>query len=67
MIEIWWSPQTTNILTHHRIITSSGWYKNCNFELFSHFRGTKCRVEANNTPEAVVACSRHVMKQRASE
>ena len=64
MIEIWWSLQITNILTHHRIITSSGWFKICkNFEFFSHFRGTKCRVEANNTREAVVVCSRHVVKQ----
>ena len=30
---------------------------------FSHFRGTKCRVEANNNREAVVVCARHIVKR----
>ena len=33
---------------------------------FSHFRGTKCRVQANNNREAVVVYTPHVVK-RASK
>ena len=34
-----------------------------NFQKNSHFRGTKCCVEANNNREAVVVCARHVVKR----
>ena len=40
--------------------------KKIDFQFFSHSRGTKCRVEANNNGEAVVVCARHVVK-RASK
>ena len=30
--------------------------------IFSHFGGTKCRVEANNNRKTVVVCVKHVVK-----
>ena len=33
-----------------------------NFQIFSHSRGSKCRVEVNHNREAVVVCARHVVK-----
>ena len=54
MIDTWWLPQITNMLTHL--------FKIENFHFFLHFRGTKCRVEANNR-EAFFVCARHVRKR----
>ncbi len=69
MIEILWSPQISNVITHHRITTSSWcnkiWKKinKSTIPIFSHSPGTKCRGEANNNREAVVACAKHVVKR----
>ena len=38
-------------------------FQNRKFPIFSHFRGTKCRFEANNNRFAVVVCARHVVKR----
>ena len=32
------------------------------FQFFSHSRGTKCRVKANNNREAFVVCARYFVK-----
>ena len=50
MIEIWWSPQTTNILTHHPIITSSGWYKICKISNFLHISEARSADLKQTTP-----------------
>ena len=34
-----------------------------NFQKKSHSRGMKCQPKANNNREAVVVCTRHVVKQ----
>ena len=34
-----------------------------NFKKKSHFRGMKCQSKANNNREAVVVCTRHVVKR----
>ena len=34
-----------------------------NFQFFSHSRGMKCRVEANNNRKAIVVCGRYVVNQ----
>ena len=38
-------------------------FQNREFPIFSHFRGTKCRFEANNNRFVVVVCARHVVKR----
>ena len=43
MVELWWSPQITNMLTHHRIIRhhDATKFQYCKFSIFAHFLGTK--------------------------
>ena len=37
--------------------------KKFKIQIFLHFLGTKCRVEANNNREAVVVSARYVVKR----
>ena len=65
MIEKWQPTQISNMLAHHRIITSSYWYKILNSKISlknSLSRGMKCQPKAINSREAVVVCARHVVK-----
>ena len=69
MIEIWWPQQISNMQIYHRIIRLRDCtkfekkLKTENFQKISHFRGTDCRVEANNNRKALVVCARYVVKR----
>ena len=55
-----------SLLNHYVIIIVQNFKKNFkleNFQKKSHSRGTKCQPKANNNREAVVVCTRYVVKR----
>ena len=51
------------LLRHHNNTKFLKNFKLENFQKKSHSRTIKCQPKANNNPEAVVVCARHVVKR----